>query len=84
MLSGMKIIKCEFNKVRVQLPGKQELWVAGFNIQEKAGEEDIFSYGLSTREKDAYFFTYPKAFVDRLEDFFPAENIELVPVKGNE
>ena len=76
-MTSPKVYSPVYHAIEIQLPDKDKLYVAGFNIREYKGKEAVYSFDLTTRIEEIYPFMYPGPFVEELEKFFPSEAITV-------
>lgn len=81
-MTAPKILSPVYYAIKIQLPGKDTLYVAGFNIRDHMGREEVYSFDLTTRTEEIYPFMYPEGFVEELSKFFPGESIHIEDHKG--
>ena len=76
-MTAPKILSPNYYAIKIQLPEKDTLYVAGFNIRDHMGKEEVYSFDLTTRPEEIYPFMYPEGFAEELGKFFPEESITI-------
>ena len=76
-MTAPKVHSPVYYAIEIQLPGKAILYVAGFNIRDHMGREELYSFDLTTRPEEIYPFMYPESFTEELAKFFPEESVTV-------